>query len=97
MTQTEADERLQAQLEYLRSVDHLRELAAIAAEMTPEERLAQAWAMSRSGAAMRERLPEEARARVEAYREPLGPDAEQVLQRLGRLPSPGPNRAPGSL
>lgn len=96
MTRSDADDRLQAQIDYLRSADRLRELAAIAAEMTPEERLEQAWAMSRSGAAMRASLPDDVRARIEAYREPLAPGAEEAMRRLGSLASPGSTRASGS-
>jgi hypothetical protein len=95
MDAARADALLCAQVEHLRSDERLRELAALAAEMTPEERLAQAWAMSASGAAARELLAEDERARVDALREPLGPGAEQVLARLAGLSSPGAARGPG--
>jgi hypothetical protein len=87
------DERLQAQLEYLRSDDRIRELARLAAEMTPEERLEQAWSMSRSAAAMLDNLPSEVRERLEAHRQPLTPDSEEALRRLARLSIAG---APGA-
>jgi hypothetical protein len=96
MARPPEDDRLEAQLEYLRSDERLRELAAVAAEMTPEQRLEQAWAMSESGAAMRAQLPEEVRARLEAHREPLGPGAEDALRRLGRLFAPGSADDPGA-
>lgn len=83
------DARLEAQLDYLRSDDRLRELAALAAELTPAERLAQAWDMCRSAAAMLERLAEDERRRIEATREVPAPDAAEVLGRLARLASPG--------
>jgi hypothetical protein len=38
--------------------------------------------------AMLARLPPDVRARVESYREPLGPGAEAALSRLGSLASP---------
>ena len=91
MPPSDVDDLLEAQLEYLRSDDRLRELAAIAAEMTREERLEQAWAMSRSGQSMLDSLPDDVRARAEAYREPLGAGAEEVLPRLAALSSPGPD------
>ena len=78
MSEPDADAILRAQLEHLRSDDRLRELAALAADMTPEERLQQAWAMSRSAAAMLEGRPD-------PPREPLGPGAPEVLRRLSDL------------
>jgi hypothetical protein len=94
MSPTDADEILRAQLEYLRSDDRLRELAAMAVEMTAEERLEQAWAMSASAQATLDALPADARARAEAYREPLGADAEEVLPRLAALWSPTSSDVP---
>lgn len=88
------DERLRAQLEYLRSDDRLRELAAVAGEMAPEERLEQAWAMAASAAATLEALGPEARARIEATRQGPNAGAAPVLRRLARLASPE-GREPG--
>jgi hypothetical protein len=84
----DADARLRAQLEYLRSDERLRELARMAAELTPEERLAQAWEMSRGGSLVSGPLSDEARARVDALRGELGPNAERVLRRLATLGRP---------
>ena len=77
-------ERLQAQLEYLRSDDRLRELAALAAESTPEERLEQAWAMSRSAAAVLV-----SGAADDRVREEIAAAAAPVLRRLAGLARPG--------
>jgi len=82
------DPRLEAQLEYLRSDDRLRERAARAAELTVAERMALVAALGRQAMAMLDRLPPEVRARALAYREPLGPGAEVVLARLARLAAP---------
>lgn len=87
MAGTDADRRLEAQLEWLRSDDRLRERAARAAELTVRERLELTYRLCREAMAMLDRLAPEARERIEAYREPLGPGAEQVLRRLGRLAS----------
>ena len=80
--------RLESQLAYLRSDDRLRELAALAAEMSPEQRLEQAWAMSRSAAVMLASLPAEVRERLEATRETPSVEAGPVLRHLAHLSSP---------
>jgi hypothetical protein len=92
MQRSPVDRRLQLQLEYLRSDERLRELAGVAAELTSEERLEQAWAMSRSAAAILAQQPDDLLARIEAVRDALGPGAENVLPRLARLASPGSPR-----
>ena len=89
MSGSEADRRLEQQLQYLRDDDRLRERAARAAEMTVAERLSLTYRLSRRATAMRDKLSPEIRMRAEAYREPLGPGAEEVLRRFSRLASPG--------
>jgi hypothetical protein len=78
------DERLEAQLAYLRSDEKLLEEARIARGMTPEERLRVAYDLCRVAAEMQARQPPEVLARVDESREPPPPDAEAVLRRLGR-------------
>jgi len=85
---TPENTRLESQLAYLRSDDRLRELAALAAEMSPEQRLEQAWAMSRSAAAMLASLPDEVRERLEQSRETPSSEAAPVLRHLAHLSSP---------
>lgn len=84
------EEQLQAQLEYLRSDERLREQASRAAEMTVSERLQLTYRLCRVAMQMLDRTPPEVRERVEGFREPLGPDAETVLARFGSIASPGP-------
>lgn len=85
MTGRDADERLKAQLAYLRSDDRLRERAGRAQELSTQERVELTYRLSEEAMAMLDGLPAEVRARVEVYREPLGPGAERVLRRLGGL------------
>ena len=89
MASSDENERLRAQIEYMSSDDRLRERAALAAEMTPEERLEQACEMTDTAAATLDALPEDVRERILGYSEPFGPGAEEVLRRLGSLASPG--------
>jgi hypothetical protein len=84
--------RLEAQLAYLRSDDRMDELVALAAEMTPEERLAQAWEMCASAAAMLDQLPEDELRCIEETRDVPPPDAAPVLRRLARTASPDPDQ-----
>jgi hypothetical protein len=78
------EERLEAQLAYLRSDERLLEEARRARAMAPAERLRVAYELCRVAAEMQARQPPELRARLEATRERPGPDAEAVLRRLGR-------------
>ena len=82
------DAVLAAQLEYLRSDARLRERAAEAAALRPEERLAQAHALGRLASFYLARLPEDVRARAADCRAPLGPGAEQILVRLAHSAEP---------
>ncbi|MBI5478468.1 MAG: hypothetical protein HY906_06405 [Deltaproteobacteria bacterium] len=87
---TAADRRLRSQHEYLRSDDRLREVAAVAADAAPEERLEQAWHMSRMAAASLEALPGRVRRRVGSVPRGLGPRARAVLRRLAATAAPVP-------
>jgi len=72
----------QAGLEALRSDEHIRRRARVAMEMTVDERLAEAVALCRAGAAMLEALPPDVQARARAFRETPAPRAEAALRRL---------------
>lgn len=78
------DERMLAQLEYLRSDERLRERAARATEMSAEERVALAFELCHQAALWQERVPTEVRDRLGAPPERPLPDAWPVLRRLGR-------------
>jgi hypothetical protein len=78
------DERLAAQLEYLRSDERLRERARAAQELTPAERLRKAYELSAWAMQLLARQPPELRERFEASREEPGLDAADCLRRLGR-------------
>jgi hypothetical protein len=79
---------LAAQLEYLRSDERLKQRAALAATMTPEQWLAEAAALGRWAMFFLGQLPDDERARALAADEPFPPGSEAVLRRLGRLSSP---------
>lgn len=89
MSPETVDQALQAQLDFLRDDERLRERAARAVQLSVDERLQLAYQLCRAAMGILERLPPEARARAEAYREPLGPDAEEVLRRFGSRATPG--------
>jgi hypothetical protein len=80
---------LAAQLEYLRSDERLRQRAALAAGMTPEERLEETAALGRWAMHFLDQLSDDERARALAVSEALPPDSEAILRRLSRLSSPG--------
>jgi len=89
MSTIAANRALEAQLEFLRDDERLRERATRAAELSVDQRLELTYRLCRAAMGLLERLPAEARAQAEAYREPLGPDAEEVLGRFASLASPG--------
>ena len=88
MATPDPTQRLDAQLEYLRSDQRLRSRAALAAEMTPAECLAEAYALCRWAAFLLEQLPAAERQRALDYHEPLPDDTAPVLRRLARLGTP---------
>ncbi len=61
--------------------EQIRRRAALAMELTAEERLAEAFALCRTAAALLDALPADVQERARAYREPIGPDAEELLRR----------------
>ena len=85
---TTADAALEAQLEYLRSDDRLRERAERAREMSIEERLSLTYGLCRAAMATLDRLPISVRQRGAVHVDPLGPGADEVLARFGSLASP---------
>jgi hypothetical protein len=89
MPPSDASRRLEAQLEHLRSEEHLRDRVAPFRALTPSERLEITWALCRAGAAALDRLEPERRERALSRGEPPGPGADAILRRLARLPSPG--------
>jgi hypothetical protein len=76
-------DKLEAQLEYLRSDERLCERARVARKMSPRERLAVAYDLSRRAAEMMARQSPELRARHEASRERPDAEAADCLRRLG--------------
>ena len=89
MSASDADRRLERQLQYLRSDDRLRERAARAAELTVPERLSLTYKLSHRASLMRDQLSPDIRARVESHKDRPGPGAEEVMRRYSRLASPG--------
>ncbi|HEY3357214.1 MAG TPA: hypothetical protein VGQ83_28450 [Polyangia bacterium] len=88
MAMRDPAERLRAQLERLRGDERLRQRAALAGEMTPQELLAETWALCRWAAFFLDQLPEDEAARARGYHEALPADAGPVLRRLARLAAP---------
>ncbi len=84
----DADQRLLAQIEYLRSDERLRERAAAAMEVGPEVRLEEARQLGIDAMRWLDQLPADVRARVDGWTDALGPGAEDVLPRLARLSAP---------
>jgi len=72
----------QAGLDALRSAEHVRRRARFAMEMTVRERLAEAIALCRAGAAILDTLPGDVQERARAYREAVPPGTEAALRRL---------------
>ncbi|MBI5479249.1 MAG: hypothetical protein HY906_10350 [Deltaproteobacteria bacterium] len=90
MVKVDPTRRLNAQLEYLRSDERLRERAALAAQLTTAERLAETYALCRWAAFLLAQLPEDERRRALDFHEPVPADSAPALRRLARLSGPAP-------
>jgi hypothetical protein len=71
-----------AGLDALRSAEHVRRRARAAMAMSVSERLLEAIALCRAGAAMLDALPADVQERARAFRAPADPGAEAALRRL---------------